>query len=499
MSKKLNSILSAHGFNDPKNDQSLYQKLSGAIIKAIVAKQLVEGDKLPPSRLLGKDLRLSRSTVIKAYEILCAERYVRSVQGSGYFVNDVQHKKIKYSIRTTAPSRDVRPKVSSRAKSFKKFAGLMNHSKHKGIAFRPGLPPLDIFPVRQWQILTNNYWKEVTFSEMSYGSPLGLEALRKSIADYLKIYRNINCDYEQVVIVTGSLHSLSIIGDLLLDEGDQVVVENPTYANAIAIFKSLRSKIVAAHLDDEGLSLESIKKVKLDNPKLVYVTPSNQYPSGVKMSLNRRLELLDWANKRNCLIVEDDYDHEFSNWENPITSIFGLDNSNSVIYQGTFNKLLHPSIRLGYLIVPPYLTSDIKAICEQSIRFVSPITQKIMSAFIEKDHLSNHLRKVVQISNERRNIFIDSFSKHFENKVKLHPVNDGLHVIAKLPSEVNDVEMSHYLEENGIIAFPYSKYFPKGPKENGLLMGYSSVAPRIIEERMGKMHKVFKEYIGDKL
>ncbi len=487
--------MAAHGFNDPDNDQTLYLKLSGAIIKAIVAKQLVEGDKLPPSRLLGQDLKLSRSTVIKAYEILCAERYVRSVQGSGYFVNDVQHKKIKHSIRST-PSRDIKPKVSGRAKSFKRYAGLMNHSQHKGIAFRPGLPPLDVFPVRQWQILTNNYWKEVTFSEMSYGSPLGLEALRKNIADYLKIYRNINCDYEQVVIVTGSLHSLSIIGDLMLDEGDQVIVENPTYANAMAIFKSLKAKIIPSQLDDEGLSLESIKKFRLKNPKLVFVTPSNQYPSGIKMSLNRRLELLDWASKRNCLIVEDDYDHEFSNWENPITSIFGLDNSNGVIYQGTFNKLLHPSIRLGYLIVPPYLVPEIKAICEQSIRFVSPITQKIMSAFIEKDHLSNHLRKVVQVSNERRNIFINSFTNHFEDSLKLHPVNDGLHVIAMLPQEINDVEVCHYLEKNGIIAFPYSKYFPKAPRENGLLMGYSSVPPRIIEERMGKLHKVLKEYIG---
>ncbi len=494
MSKKLNSILSANGFNDPDNGQSLYQKLSSSIIRAIIGKQLVEGDKLPPTRLLGQDLSLSRSTVIKAYEILCAEKYIRSVQGSGYFVNDVQHKKIKHSLRT-ASSKDIKPSVSKRAKSFRRYATLMNHSDSKGIAFRPGLPPLDVFPVRQWQILTNNYWKEVTFSEMSYGSPLGLESLRKNIADYLKIYRNINCEHEQVVIVTGSLHSLSIVGDLLLDEGDKVVIENPTYANAIAIFRSLKAKVIAAQLDSEGLSLESLKKAKVKDPKLVYVTPSNQYPSGVKMSLDRRLELLDWTQKRNCLILEDDYDHEFSNWENPITSIFGLDNSNSVIYQGTFNKLLHPSIRLGYLIVPPYLVADIKAICEQSIRFVSPITQKIMSAFIEKDHLSNHLRKVVQISSERRNFFIECFNKYFGQSITLD-LNDGLHLIAKLPPNVDDIEMSKFLEENGIIAFPYSKYFPKGQKENGLLMGYSSVAPRIIEERIARMHKLLAEYNG---
>lgn len=497
MRNNLNSILSANGFNEADNEQSLYLKLSGAIIRAIVAKDLVSGDRLPPTRVLGNDLNLSRSTVIKAYEILCAEKYISPIQGSGYFINDVQKKKIKYSLRAIN-TKDIKPDVSKRAKQFKKNVNLMNRGDHSSIAFRPGLPPLDIFSVRQWQTLTNNYWKEVTFSELSYGSPLGLESLRQNISDYLKIYRNIKCDAEQVVIVTGSLHSLSIIGDVLLDEGDEVILESPTYANAIAIFKSLKAKIVPAQLDSEGLNLESIRKVRLNSPKLVYVTPSNQYPSGVKMSLKRRLELLDWATKKNCLIVEDDYDHEFSNWENPITSIFGLDNSNGVIYQGTFNKLLHPSLRLGYLIVPPYLIPEMKAVYEQSIRFVSPITQKIMSAFIEKGYLSNHIRKVVQVSNERRGIFIDCFTKHFEDTVKLHPVNDGLHLIAKLPSHIDDIEMSSYLEKNDIIAFPYSKYFPKGHKENGLLMGFSSVSKRIIEEKIGKMHKLFKDFESSK-
>lgn len=494
MRNNLSSILSANGFNDPANVQSLYLKLSGSIIRAIIAKDLESGDRLPPTRVLGNDLNLSRSTVIKAYEILCAENYISPVQGSGYFINDVQIKKIKYSLRSTS-RRDVKPNLSKRAIQFKKHVHLMNHSAHQGIAFRPGLPPLDVFPIRQWQTLTNNYWKEVTFQEMSYGDPLGLESLRRNIADYLKIYRNIKCDARQVVIVTGSLNSLSIAGDLLVDEGDEVIMETPTYANAIAVFKGLKAKIVAAQLDSEGLSLESIKKVKLDSPKLLYVTPSNQYPSGVKMSLERRLELLDWASKKNCLILEDDYDHEFSNWENPITSIFGLDRSNSVIYQGTFNKLLHPSVRLGYLIVPPYLLPAIEALYEQTIRFVSPITQKIMSAFIEKDYLSNHIRKVVQVSNERRSIFRDCFDKHFEEDVKLHPLNEGLHLIAKLPAHIDDIKMSNYLEKNGIVAFPYSKYFPKGLKENGLLMGFSSVGKRVIEEKIGKMHKLFQDYL----
>lgn len=494
MNSKLNGILFAQNFTRQNDGQNLYLKLYNAIVLAIVDKKLVQGDTLPPTRLLAKDLKISRSTVIKAYEILTLEECITSVRGSGYFVNDVQQKKIQYRTRTTE-NKGTYPKVSKKAQQFRKHVTLINRSEYKGIAFRPGLPPLDIFPVRQWQSLTNMYWKDLTLSDMSYQSAMGLESLRKNIAHYLKIYRNIHCDYQQIIIVTGSLHSLSLISDMLLDEGDQVVIEDPTYANAIAIFKSLNANIIPAHIDNEGINLKSIKRRNLKHPKLVYTTPSNQYPTGIQMSLDRRLEVLDWADQNNCLIVEDDYDHEFSNWSTPITSIFGLDTGHRVIYQGTFNKLLHPSIRLGYLIVPPYLIEDIKAIYEQSLRFVSPITQKVMSTFIERDYLSRHIRKVVQISNERRQFFIDCFASSFEKDITLHPVNKGLHLIAKLPDAIDDIALSKFLDQNGIIAFPYSKYFFKNKKEKGLVMGFSSVSEPVIKRKLSKMSELYRKFI----
>ena len=492
MSNKLNSILSANGFPSQDQNLSIYQSLSTSLMKAILNKQLLKGEKLPPTRLLAEDLGISRSTVLKAYEILCIEKYVSAIQGSGYFVKDVQHKKILISL-PAHNQKSAKPEISKRGKSFKKHIHLMNRPENKGIAFRPGLPPLDIFPVRQWQQLTNNYWKKVTFSEMSYGAPLGLESLRKNIAHYLRIYRNIHCDHNQVVVVTGSLHSLSIVGDLLLNEGDQVVVENPTYANALAIFKSFKAQLISTELDKEGLDIKSINQKKLNNPKLIYTTPSNQYPSGIQMSLERRIELLEWARKHSCLIVEDDYDHEFSNWENPITSIFGLDKTDNVIYQGTFNKLLHPSIRLGYLIVPSYLVEDVQAIYEQTLRFISPVTQKVMSSFIEKNYLSNHLRKVVEVSNQRRKFFIDQFYEHFGDEIKISESNKGLHLIANLLG-VNDVNLSQFLDKNGITVFPYSKYFLKRNKPSGLLMGFSSVDKTVIKEKVTQMSRLCNEF-----
>ncbi len=487
---KLNSLLISHGFDPDNGTLSLYMKLSNAFISAIKKKKLVTGYQLPPTRLLAQDMGLSRSTVIKAYEILCWENYVYSVQGSGYYVNDIKDKKIKYSLRTQKGATKY-PEISDRATHFTSNITIMNRGHNKGIAFRPGLPPLDVFPVRQWQNLTNNYWRDVRYSDMSYSHTLGLDCLRRNIAEYLKLYRNIECDYSQIIIVTGSLHSLSIIGDLLLNKKDEVVVENPTYANALAIFKSLKAKIIPAEIDAEGLSLESLSHVKLKRGKLVFTTPSNQYPTGVQMSLKRRLELLDWAEENNMIIVEDDYDNEFSNWDSPITSIFGLDKGNRVFYQGTFNKILHPSIRLGYLIVPPHYIDSIEAMFEQSLRFISPITQRVMSDFIEKDYLNQHLRKVVQVVNERKQYFVNQFQNVFDDTFKIQSANHGLHLMAKLPDEMCDIEISKTLIDEEVISFPYSKYFIKKKKEKGLVMGFSSVSKPIIKRKLEKMSRVF--------
>ncbi|KQC29810.1 hypothetical protein AAY42_07885 [Flagellimonas eckloniae] len=490
---KLNSLLISHGFSSTEGGQSLYVKLSNSFINAINKKKLVQGYQLPPTRLLAQDMGLSRSTVVKAYEILCLENYVYSVQGSGFYVNDIRNKKIKYSLRTQKEATKY-PDISKRATQFSANVTLMNRGHERGIAFRPGLPPLDVFPVRQWQKLTNNYWRDIKYSDMSYKHTLGLDCLRKNIADYLKLYRNIQCDYSQIIIVTGSLHSLSIIGDLLINADDEVVVENPTYANALAVFKSLKARVIPTQIDSEGLSISSLDKVKLKKGKLIYTTPSNQYPTGVQMSLKRRLELLDWAKENKMMIIEDDYDNEFSNWESPITSIFGLDKGHRVFYQGTFNKILHPSIRLGYLIAPPHFVDSIKAMFEQSFRFISPVTQKVMSDFIEKDYINQHLRKVIQVVNERKLFFVDQFQNLFDKNIKIQPANQGLHLMARLPDDMNDIEITKVLMDDGIVSFPYSKYFLRNEKEKGLVMGFSSVSKPVIKQKLEKMSRTFYDY-----
>jgi GntR family transcriptional regulator/MocR family aminotransferase len=418
------------------------------------------------------------------------EKYIYSVKGSGYFVCDVKTKKNKFKFNTCS-NKGIYPKISKRAKSFNKHVQIKKKVGNT-IAFRPGLPPLDMFPVGVWKNISNKYWKTVSGSQLSYSNSTGLNCLKQNISDYLRVYRNIICRPDQLIITTGSLHSLSLIANSLINKNDEIVLENAIYPQAYSLFKSLKAEIISANIDKHGIK---IKEINCKKPKLVYTTPSNQYPTGVKMSLKRRLEVIKWASSNNSLIIEDDYDHEFSNWENPVSSIFGLDNEDRTVYLGTFNKLLHPSIRIGYMVVPEFLKHSIKVLYESSSRFVSPSTQTILSYFIDNDYLNKHLRNIINVSKERKSFFLEEFKDKFENEIRVQPSNGGLHLIAEMDTTINDVEISNHFRTKGIIAYPYSNYFINKNNKNGLVMGYGSVNNKIIKETIQKMHYEYRKIL----
>jgi GntR family transcriptional regulator / MocR family aminotransferase len=489
------NILLKNGLEFQRKGQNIYNSLYNALKTAILNSDLSSQFKLPPSRILAKDLNISRSTVIKAYDLLLFENYIYSKQGSGYFIKNISSKSVEIVVKELNST--AVPHFSKLGKSFKNYSHFNIDEDYTGsIAFRPGLPPLDIFPTNIWQNLVSSYWKTVKYSDLSYSNTLGLDSLRKNIASYLKIYRNVYCNANQIVITTGSLHSISIINMALLNPKDGVILENPSYKKAYNLFKSLKAKIITANLSDDDYSLEKIDVEKL---KLLYATPSNQYPTGKKMSVKRRLEILDFANKNDTFIIEDDYDHEFSNWKNPSPSIFSLDQKASVIYLGTFNKLLHPSLRLGYMIIPESIVTHVSAICKQTYRFVPPSLQNVMSQFIEKDYLNKHLRKVLNISQKRKEVFIKNFEELFGNDILLDQNQNGLHLIGYLKKGINDFELSDYLLKNGIITFPLSSYYIEGESKNGLVMGYCSVNKNQIKKRLNIMYNLYTEFAYNKL
>ena len=348
---------------------------------------------------------------------------------------------------------------------------------------------MDIFPVQIWKKLIDDYWKRVTPSELSYCNTIGLQCLRENLAHYLKVYRNVHCHPDQIIVTTGSLHSLYLVSNILLETEDEVVMENPTYPMAYRLFKSLGANIHAAQVDKEGLNLNTIA---CQQPKFVYTTPSCQYPTGIKMSMLRRYELLKWAAEKETFIVEDDYNHEFSNWEKPLGSLYGMDSQERVIYLGTFNKLIHPSLRLGYMIVPQQLVDPVSALYQQSSRFASRQNQKAMSAFIEKDHLNKHLRKVIDTATERKEIFIQHFNNIMGDSFSLDTLSVGLHLIAHNKHKITDVLLEEKFLEHNIRVHALSKYHILPNSANGLVMGFCSVNPKQIKETILKMGEIME-------
>jgi GntR family transcriptional regulator/MocR family aminotransferase len=489
----IKSILHNHGFGNKNDYQNIYINLFNSLKNAIINNTFQEHTKLPPTRVLAKDLEISRSTVIKAYELLVLDNYVKCINGSGYYVSSHKNTKIHFNLKSLNSFKHY-PNISKKGKAFQKNIHLINNTQSNSeIAFKPGIPPLDIFPITQWKNLSNSYWGGIKSSELSYSKSIGLQSLRENISNYLKIYRNITCNASEIIITTGSLHSLYLIGNALIDKGDRVLTEHITYPHAYRLFKSLGAKITQIDTNNDERPIGDLKN---NLAKLIYTIPSNQNFLGIKLSMSKREELLEWASINGALIIEDDYEHEFSNWNKPIASIYSLDRQERVIYLGTFNKLLHPSIRLGYMIVPNYLQNTILNIIEQSNRFVSPELQNVMSMFIEKDYLNRHIRNVVSVAQERKELFMEHFLSNFGDEIVLDSRSTGLNILGTFKdTNVNDQDVSEYLTQKGIITNPLSKYYISKPIENGLVMGYSCVNNKLIKESISKMKNEYSNFL----
>ena len=475
-----------------KKSLRLYQRLYNLLKVLIINTDLPEGTVLPATRILAEKLDLSRTTVNRAYELLRLEGYVESHQGSGHVVKSI-HDDETPLLDTNLEKKNY-PSLSEVGESFLSKVTLINSTDDKSIAFRPGLPPLDIFPVNHWKNLSNHYWRYIKSSALSYSPASGIDQLKKNIANYLNLTRGIKCDYRQIIIVSGSLQSLYLIGSVLLNPSDGISIENPTFPNVNSIFKGLRAQLNPISIDQNGLVVNELKEAHHLQSKLLHCTPSCQYPMGVQMSIERRKELIKWAQKNGKFIIENDYEHEVHNHKNHIPSIFSLDKSEHTIYLSTFNRILHPSIRLGYMVLPPYLLDPIEALLKHSHRFVPPSIQVVLNQFIEKKLLHTHVKKVIDVAHEREELFKAVFNNAFNEKIKItENQTHSLHLLAELPKNVDDREIVQLFSKNNIITHPYSKCFIDDEKKAGFILGYSSVREPVIKQKINQMANLYKK------
>lgn len=322
---------------------TLRDRVCNTLRRAIHAGTLRCGQRLPSSRILAEDLGVSRVTAEAAYGQLEAEGYLQRRVGQGTFVA------IRMVKSPTASKITGQPRLSLRGREIVQTGGCRD--PQQPLPFAAGSPDLRAFPLKLWKQLTAQQLRLRGEALMRYGDPQGYLPLREAIAGYVSQSRGVNCDERQVVVLTSSQQALQLIATLLLDNGDKVWMEEPGYRGARNAFSSAGAELVAVNVDEVGMRPDE----QLPAPRLIYLTPSHQYPTGVALSLARRLELLALAQRQRAWIIEDDYDSEFHYDGQPMPAMQGLDRHGNVLYLGTFSKALFPSLRLAYLIVPPML------------------------------------------------------------------------------------------------------------------------------------------------
>lgn len=430
---------------------------------------MAHGRPLPPSRTLATDLAIARNTVLHAYEQLCAEGYCNSRSGAGTFVASKLPDPLPMAA-TAAQSNRASPGLSVRGQQL-----LGNETRRITLpsnAFIPGQPDLAAFPWRIWQKLLIAQQRQAQYSDYDYRSDGGHPALKLALAGYLRLSRGVNCEPEQVLITGGMQQSLGLIAQTLADPGDVAWMEEPGYLGVRRAWQAASLTIHGVPLDEQGLNWEGCER---PSPRLIYVTPSHQYPLGHVLSLARRQALLQTATEHSAWVVEDDYDSEFRHRGRPLAAMQGLDRGGRVIYLGTFSKVMFPALRLGYLVAPKQLIDPLRRLQARLYRESDYVTQAAVADFITQGHFGSHLRRMRGIYARRQGKLRDTLTEYLGDALPLLGGEAGMHVTARLPAGSDDQAISQALALKGLIAAPLSNYCINPPPFPGLVLGYAGL------------------------
>jgi GntR family transcriptional regulator/MocR family aminotransferase len=454
---------------DRASPRPLYRQIYEGYRDAIVDRRLRAGQRLPSTRSLAVELRISRISVLNAFEQLLAEGYFESRVGSGTFVAGALPDQPR-----AADDPEGRGRVPSPPGARSVSRGALAKDPEPWLggwgAFRVSQPAVEEFPFRVWSRLVARHSRDHRQSLLGYGDPMGHRPFREAIAAYLRTARAVRCEPEQVMVVGGSQQALALCARVLLDPGSRVWVEEPGYGGARDALALAGARLFPVPVDAEGLDVAAgIKGAR--RARAAYVTPSHQYPLGVTMSASRRLQLLDWAQSAGAWIIEDDYDSEYRYESQPIASLQGLDRDARVLYIGTLSKVLFPALRVGYLVVPADLVPLFAAAREASDIFPPTFSLAVLADFIAEGHFARHLRRMRLIYRERRTALVEAIQAELSTLCVLGG-EAGLHLVATLPKGSRDRPISLRAARDGLWAMPLSSCYLGAPSQQGLVLGF---------------------------
>jgi len=490
----------------------LQRQLYDGLRLAILSGHLVGGGRLPSTRALAIEVGVSRTTVQLVYEHLLNEGYVEGKVGSGTYVASVlpdtllqasaqlsgQLRLGKAQIKggqaaKTAPGLSGRGRVLS---TVSPMPPPLPPRTSAGYAFLGGMPALDAFPHALWGRLLARQWRRSYQSFFGYRDPAGYWPLREAVAGYLGAARGVRCSPEQIVIVAGSQQALDLSARLLLEPGDAAWVEDPGYPNARGALAAAGARLVPVPVDSKGLMVEQGVARRAD-ARLAYVTPANQFPLGVSMSLPRRLALLEWAREAGAWIIEDDYDSEYRYAGPPLPALQGIDEHGRVIYVGTFSKVLFPGLRLGYVVLPPDLVDAFTA-ARLFADAQSPVLEQAVAAeFIAEGHFSRHVRRMRALYADRQAELTRVLHQRLAGVLRATAAEGGMHLVAGLEGGVSDREVARLAAQAGLWAAPLSTFAISAVERPGLLLGFAAVSHVEIRIGVRMLQRVFASTLGE--
>lgn len=445
---------------------------------------------MPPTRGLAQSLGVSRDTVEAAYSQLHAEGFIVRRVGSGSFVaeiNKFEHKPKRVRSARLYPQKG--KDISSRGYEIWDGGGVRDSRTPR--PFAQGIPEVRNFPLALWEKLERQVLRECGTDVLLPGDPQGAEPLRKAIANYVNLERGARADASQIVITTSSQQALWLCATILFDQGDYVFVENPGYHGAKKAFDAAGLKSIPIPVDENGLRVDKMIGHNI-NAKAVALTPSHQFPTGAKLSLDRRLALIEWAKNSNSWLIEDDYDSEFHYFGKPTACVQGLDPNNRTIYIGTFTKSVFPSLRIGYLILPPILVRPMTVARTVLDGYNAQIVQLTLAHFIQGGHFGAYIRSMRAVYATRQKNLVKLINKHLSRFVSLEIPVGGLQMPLKLTRHLSERAVVDSAMSIGIDLLGMSDLDMVGDVHPGFLMGFAAFTEKEMEEGIKKLAKKFQ-------
>lgn len=467
------------------NAAPLYLQIYQQIRAQILQGNLPPSTKLPSSRQLAAQCGVARETVKEAYQLLIAEGFLQTATGSGTFVTSG----LSISSFNKAENHETRPlPLTHWAQRIGSGRANSSYKTRPLIDFGFGRSYPHLFPYDIWRRLLSRYLSTDDMMLSRYGSVAGFLPLREAIATYVTQHRGVVCQPHQIVVVNGAQQAFDLLARLFIEPNDMVVVESPGYPDAYELFEAHGAYLLPIGVDDKGLPVENLPTDAA--PKLLFITPSNQFPRGGAMPAERRLALLAWAKQQNCFIIEDDYDGALRYNGRSLSALQGIDPYEKVIYLGTFSKVLFPALRLAYIVLPePLVTPFLKA--KRIVDRGAPtLTQAAVSDFMTEGHFVRHLRQLRQLYGDLRKELVTVVTTHLGHHVRFSAEPAGLHLMLYLNESIHEAQLVQQLEEAGVHVTAGNPFHFIKPAPPSILLGFSKLSKDEINEGLAEMKKL---------